>query len=75
LALARLPRFAVDVIDPVIVAGARERDRPRGRFGAQLSSAPIDGRRMLSFQKLDVYQRSIECLALARSVTSELPHR
>jgi four helix bundle protein len=29
--------------------------------------------RMLSFQKLDVYQRSIEFLALARRLRSELP--
>ena len=33
----------------------------------------VDGRRMLSFQKLRVYQRSIEFLALVLEIIGELP--
>jgi four helix bundle protein len=39
----------------------------------QLSAAPADDCGMLSFQKLDVYQCSIEFLAVARRIRGQLP--
>jgi four helix bundle protein len=44
-----------------------------GRELAQQSRAPVDKPRMLSFQKLDVYQRSIEFVAFARRKVQLLP--
>ena len=48
--------------------GSRGDSMPRNH-GAD----PADSRGMLSFQKLDVYQRSIEFLAFARRLVQRLP--
>jgi len=40
---------------------------------AQLSAMPADTAPMLTFQRLDVYQRAIEFLSLAYEVVGELP--
>ena len=68
----------IDVIDPVIVAVhmngndtvvvIRPVDGLRNR-----ARTPVDTPTMLSFQKLDVYQRSIEFLAFARRLLNTLP--
>ena len=42
---------------------------------AQLLKAAADTAAMLSFQRLEVYQRSIEFVALAHEVLAELPSR
>ena len=69
---------AVGVIDAVIVAALVNGNDTVGVFDAVIerataSGSAADGRSMLHFQKLDVYQRSIEFLALAHRVRGQLP--
>ena len=69
---------AVDVIGPVIVAVHVHGNapliviRPRDEH-TQPPRAPADTLVMLSFQKLDVYQRSIEFLAFSRRLLQRIP--
>lgn len=44
-----------------------------GRIGTQQVFGPADKDGMLSFQRLDVYRRAIEFLALANEVLEDLP--
>ena len=68
---------AVGVVDAVIVAALVNGNEivavvDAGRL-KQPGGAVADNPRMLHFQKLDVYQRSIEFLALANRVRGHLP--
>lgn len=69
---------AVDlgVIGPLIVVVPRARERHPDRARSPLTqpaTAPADTFGMLSFQRLDVYQRAIEFLALSLEIIRNLP--